>query len=174
MHVFLTGQVQIGKSTVIQKTVSLLGLSVGGFRSGFGGDRGEPERWLYLWDAADAPAYDQDHGVVRFTAGGTQVFPDRFDRLGGGALHRARQGRAGLILMDECGRFEGQAARFQQEIFAALEENTPVLGVVRQGFSGWLDAIRSHPKVTLLTVTAENRDALPRQAAQLLRGEGER
>jgi nucleoside-triphosphatase len=168
MHVFLTGQVQIGKSTVIQKTVSLLDLPVGGFRSGFGADRGEAERWLYLWDAAGAPAYDEGHGVVRFTGQGVRVFPERFDEIGGGALRRAREGGAGLILMDECGRFEGQAARFQRELFAALEENTPVLGVVRQGFSGWLDGIRTHPGVTLLTVTAENRDVLPRQVARLL------
>jgi nucleoside-triphosphatase len=168
MHVFLTGAVQIGKSTVIEKALARLNLSVGGFRSGFGPHRDEAERWLYLWDAAETPAYDEDHGVVRFTGQGVEVFPDRFDELGGGALRRAREGRAGLILMDECGRFEGQAARFQAELFAALEETTPILGVVRQGFPGWLDHIRRHPKVTLLTVTADNRDALPRQVAQLL------
>lgn len=73
--------------------------------------------------------------------------------------------------MDECGRFEEQAVVFQSELFAALERDTPVLGVVRQGFHGWLDAIRSHPKVILLAVTEDNRDTLPGQIVGLLRGE---
>lgn len=168
MHIFLTGEVQIGKSTVIDKTVSLLSVPVGGFRSGYGPDRSRRSRWLYLWDASGPPIYDETHGVVRFTDHGIEVFPERFDVLGGKALRRARETNAGLILMDECGRFEGQAAGFQSELFAALEGEVPVLGVVRQGFHGWLDAIRSHPKVTLLPVTADNRDALPRQIAALL------
>ena len=73
--------------------------------------------------------------------------------------------------MDECGRFEGQAAAFQAEIFAALDGTIPVLGVVRQGFHSWLDDLRSHPKVTLLPVTVDNRDVLPDQIAALLRSD---
>ena len=171
MHIFLTGEVQIGKSTVIERTVSALSASVGGFRTGYGPDRPKTNRWLYLWDASSPPAYDETHGVVRFTDHGIEVLPDRFNALGGGALRRARETGANLILMDECGRFEEQAAVFQSELFAALERDTPVLGVVRQGFHGWLDAIRSHPKVILLAVTEDNRDTLPGQIVGLLRGE---
>lgn len=170
MHIFLTGEVQIGKSTVIQKTVSALDGAVGGFCTGFGPDRDAADRWLYLWDAAGPPVYGEENGVVRFTGRRPEVFPERFDALGGGALRRARERGAELILMDECGRFEGGAAEFQAEIFAALEGEIPVLGVIRQGFSGWLDRLRAHPSVSLLTVTAENRDSLPQYlAAQLWR-----
>ena len=109
--------------------------------------------------------------MVRFTARKPEVLPDRFDELGGGALRRARESGAGLILMDECGRFEGHALGFQREIFAVLEGDTPVLGVIRQGFPGWLDRLRAHPKIRLITVTEENRDALPGQIAALLRAE---
>lgn len=168
MHVFLTGDVQVGKSTVLQKTVSLLDLPIGGFRTSFGSDRAEADRWLYLWDAAGAPAMDEHHGVVHFIDRKPVVFLDRFNTLGGGALHRARESGAKLILMDECGRFEGRAEEFQREIFTALDGDVPVLGVVRQGYNGWLDAIRNHPKVSLLTVTEDNRDALPEKVAKLL------
>ena len=168
MNIFLTGDVQVGKSTVIRRTVELLGLPVGGFCSGFGPDRGESERWLYLWDAGGPPVYQQTNGVVRFVQRQPQVFPERFDTLGCGALRRARQTGVGLILMDECGRFEGTAAQFQRDIFAALEGPTPVLGVVRQGFGGWLDTLRAHPRVHLVTVTQENRTQLPGELALLL------
>lgn len=168
MHIFLTGEVQVGKSTVVEKTVSALGTSVGGFRSGFGPDRSEADRWLYLWDASGLPAYDETHGVVRFTNRKPEVLIDRFNTLGAEILCQARRNKAGLILMDECGRFEEQAAAFQAEIFAALDGAVPVLGVVRQGVHGWLDAVRDHPRVTLLTVTPDNRDMLPGQIAALL------
>ena len=169
MHIFLTGDVQVGKSTVIQKVVSNLGPSLGGFRSGFGPNRGQPDRQVYLWDAGGEPVYDEDHVVVRFRSRIPEVLTDRFDTLGVEILRQARQRQADLILMDECGRFEGQAAAFQAEIFAALDGAIPVLGVVRQGFHGWLDDLRRHPKVTLLPVTADNRDVLPGQIAALLR-----
>ncbi len=169
MHIFLTGDVQVGKSTVLQKTVARLGLSVGGFCSGFGPDRHRPDSRIYLWDAGGPPRYDEDHVVVRFSGRTPEVLTDRFNTLGTEVLRQARQRGADLILMDECGRFEGQAVAFQAEIFAALDGTIPVLGVVRQGFHGWLDDLRSHPKVTLLPVTADNRDVLPDQLAALLR-----
>lgn len=166
-HIFLTGEVQIGKSTVIDRVLSALELRAGGFRTAFDGDRAKAERWLYIWDAAQPPAQDESHGVVRFRENcKPEILNDRFDVLGGGALRRARESGAGLILMDECGRFEERAAAFQREIFAALDGDIPVLGVVRQGYHGWLDTLREHPKVEVLTVTAENRDALPAQIIQ--------
>lgn len=168
MHIFLTGDVQVGKSTVLQKVVAALGLPVGGFCSGFGPDRHRPDSRVYLWDAGGPPMYDETHVVVRFTGHGPQVLTERFNTLGVEILHRARQRQTGLILMDECGRFEGQAAAFQAEIFAALEGTAPVLGVVRQGYHGWLDDLRRHPNVLVLPVTADNRNELPAQIAALL------
>ena len=42
MHVFLTGEIQVGKSTALDKTLSLLKLPYGGFRTYFGGRTGTP------------------------------------------------------------------------------------------------------------------------------------
>lgn len=168
MHIFLTGDVQVGKSTVIRKALTGLSVPVGGFRTGYGSRRGDADRWLYLWDAGEPPVQDEARGVVHFTERRPEVFPERFNTLGCSALHRARQSGAKLILMDECGRFEEQALEFQSEIFAALNGSIPVLGVIRQGYHGWLDKLRSQPGISLLTVTTENRDELPGQITQIL------
>jgi len=169
MHIFLTGAVQVGKSTVISKVLSALSVSVGGFRTSFDADRAKTDRWLYMWDAAGAPIQDEAHGVVRFTDNKADVLIDRFTDLGCRALRHAQESGVQLILMDECGRFEGKATALQAEIFSVLDGDIPVLGVVRQGYSGWLDEIRNHPKVTLLTVTPENRDSLPDLIVSALR-----
>lgn len=42
----------------------------------------------------------------------------------------------------------------------------PVLGAVRQDAMGWLEDIRNHPKVQLITVTEQNRNDLPLQLAE--------
>ena len=56
-HVFLTGAVQCGKSTVVSRVLEGWAGAVGGFRTGFGPDRACPERLLYLWRAAWAWSY---------------------------------------------------------------------------------------------------------------------
>ncbi len=168
-HVFLTGDIQSGKSTVIQKVLANLDVTVGGFCSGYGPDRAAENRLLYLWDAAEAPAYDEAHSVAQITPQGRKAFPERFDILGCNALRRARETNVDLILMDECGFLERDAAQFQAEVLKTLDGACPVFGVVRLHSSGWTDSIRNHPNVTLITVTKENRDILPDQITALLK-----
>ena len=167
-HIFLTGDVQSGKSTVMEKVLSGLNVTVGGFRSGSGPNRHELDRWLYLWDASGEPVYDEAHQVARITPEERQSFPERFDALGCDALRRAKDSSVDLILMDECGFLERDAAQFQTEVLRTLDGDIPVFGVVRLRSSGWTDSIRNHPKVTLITVTEENRDELPEQITSLL------
>lgn len=165
-HIFLTGSVQCGKSTVITRVLEAWNGAVGGFRTGFGPDRACPERLLYLWSAAEPACYDSDHAVVKFFNGcAPEAIPGRFDALGTACL----TGTPTLWVMDECGRLERDALTFQQAILEKLERDTPVLGVVREGFPGWTKTIADHPNVELITVTEGNRDALPERILEKLR-----
>ena len=76
--------------------------------------------------------------------------------------------------MDELGFLERGALAFQCAVLDALDEDTPVLGVVRQGASGWLDALRRHERVEEITVTEENRDTLPGEIRKRLAAMGVR
>ncbi len=165
MHIFLTGVSGCGKSTVIDKVCSACSLPVGGFRSGFGSDRERTVRALYLWKAGECPQLDEAHTVVRFDNRGAAPLPHRFDALGTAALDCPG---AGLILMDECGRLERDALLFQAAVLSTLDGDTPVLGVVRHGLPGWTQAIAAHPKVAVIEVSEENRDALPEQLVKRL------
>ena len=167
MHVFLTGDVQIGKSTAIRRAIAQLGRPVYGFRTFFT-DRESAEKSLYMLPAAAERAPGQEDAVVLFSGGRPTPLTARFDALGASLLRAAQAHPEGLILMDECGRFEREAYAFQREIARCLAGDIPVLGGVRQGVLGWTELIRSHPRVTLLTVTAENRDAMPPTIAALI------
>ncbi len=158
LHIFLTGAPGCGKSTVINRVLAGYSGRVGGFRTGFGPGRESVRRSLYLWPAWDEPRYDEAHTVARFDEGGAVPLPRRFSALGSPTLCGVD---TELIIMDECGRLEEGALPFQSAILRALDCETPVLGVVRQGFPGWTRDIATHPGVTLITVTEESRDALP-------------
>ena len=154
--------------SVVTRVLEAWNGGVGGFRTGFGPDRACPERLLYLWSASESARYDSDHAVVKFFNGcAPQPIPGRFDTLGTACL----TGTPALWVMDECGRLERDALAFQRAILEKLEGDTPVLGVVREGFPGWTRAIADHLNVELITVTEGNRDALPELIRAQLRAE---
>jgi nucleoside-triphosphatase len=160
-HIFLTGEIQVGKSTVIQKTLSMMTIKYGGFRTFFGDDRSSPERCLYIGKAGNPFSFDDAHAVARFSGNSPpKVFPERFDDFGEAYIREAA-GRSGLIIMDECGNLENHALRFQRAVLDALDDSMPILGVVKLSASGWVDKIRNHPQVELITVDKQNRDNLP-------------
>jgi nucleoside-triphosphatase len=162
MNIFLTGEIQVGKSTVIEKTLALLNKTSGGFKTYFGPDRGSEDRWLYLNAASEAPVFTKEKGVVRFSQGWPiWIDTNKFDTYGVELIRAAKAG-AEVLIMDECGNFERAALKFQREIIKSLDGPKPVLGVIKLSSSGFTDVLRNHPNVKLITVTRENRDELPK------------
>ena len=166
MHIFLTGEIQVGKSTVIARTLAGLNITQGGFKTYFGPDRGSVDRLLYMNSAQEPDVFKVENSVVCFRKDYLpQVYTEKFDTCGVELIRSARA-NANLILMDECGSFESSAFQFQKEIIETLDGNQLVFGVVKLASRGWTDIIRNHTKVKLITVTRENRDALPKLFAR--------
>ncbi|WP_434510364.1 nucleoside-triphosphatase [Desulfitobacterium sp. AusDCA] len=169
MHIFLTGEIQIGKSTVIAKTLALLNVIPGGFKTYFGPDRGCSDKLLYMNSAAGSKLFKEENVIVRFSKGQPpQVLAEKFDTYGTELIRSARA-NSNLIVMDECGSLERDALVFQKEIMDTLEGSIPVFGVIKLASSGWTDRIRNHSKVKLITVTKENRDDLPQVLSHYLK-----
>lgn len=161
--IFLTGPLQIGKTSIIKKVLGQLNLSYGGFQTYFGLDRWQENRFLYINSADQAYRYESENRLVRFAENKRpQVDLNQFDYYGVGLIRLARAGKE-IIVMDECGNFEKEAWLFQQEILRTLAEDKPVLGVIKESSWGFTDQIRSHPQVCLIEVTKENRQALPKE-----------
>lgn len=162
MHVFLTGDIRIGKSTVIQKVITALRCPIGGFETYFMADRNRIDSRLYMGRAGDPHVAETKREVARFCQGSSLAYPDRFDAIGCALLKEAKRS-ASLLIMDECGRLEKDALLFQQAVLQALDDALPVLGVVRQNAAGFPTLVSSHPGVQLIHVTEANRDQLPEQ-----------
>lgn len=154
-HLFLTGPKGVGKSTLIRGLLAEESGPLGGFFTV------KHEGGVYLLPAARERAFTSENFLFRCGHGSD---PARFDDLGCAAL--ADTAGCRLLVMDELGPHEAEAVRFQTAVFRALDGEIPILGVLQQTESEFLQRIAHHPRVTVLTVSVENRDAL---AAELRR-----
>jgi len=185
MHVFLTGEIQIGKTTLINKVLNELpDCRVGGFRTVTKDDIPGTAGSVYIVRADEAFSagagctggaglYFGDENRVGIRCGnpGPTGFPDVFDRYGVMTLANAEN--CDLILMDEIGKMEREAFVFTKRVLELLAEDVPVFGVLRQeGSTPLQEQIRNHPKVRLIKVTIANRNQLVPEVTRLLLSEG--
>ena len=205
-HIFLTGPIQCGKSTLIQSILNHSAgklTAAGGFLTYFTCRDPALPRRLYLGDAAiygslfERPNQNQRISPIQLhqallAQGSTpipaaefseqtrpKVFLDAFNTnaaawIEQGFRHaQTLQHTANvcpLLIFDECGYLEGNATAFHQAVYQALDLPTPILGVLRHMTTpSWLDPIRNHSKVHLISVTHSNRDTLiPQLTDELL------
>ncbi len=170
MHIFLTGEIQIGKSAVRKKVCQRLNSAH--FR-GFITEKhmmpdGEAPS-VYIFPVNGAREYRSENrvGIGCSPTAKAQAFPAVFDLRGIEILRDAQDGD--LILMDEIGKMESGAPLFSARILQLLSQNTPILGVVRkEGNTPLLNAVRTHPNVKLIEITKENRDTIADEIYEML------
>ena len=163
MHIFLTGPLQVGKSTVIEKTLKALGQPIiGGFRTvSLTSCLPQALAEVYLVPAGAPGGFDRFHlAGIRWGDGLFTAYPEVFDTAGVELLQNVPAG-ARLILMDELGFMEKQDGLFAQAVLAALDGPVPVLGVIKPRSARLLDRVRAHSRVQILEVRPDNRNQLP-------------
>lgn len=151
-NIFLTGDIQVGKSTLINKVLENLNIKLGGFKT-FGDNytkNGESD--IVISSVCSDESYIAAH---RGNCGNT-VFNDVFNTYGVEFL----KFEADLIIMDELGYLESDAIEFQKAVLNVLDSDKPVLGVVRNKQTPFLDEVRSNKNTELIIVTPKNRDML--------------
>ncbi len=156
-HLFLLGEKQIGKTTVLQRLLRGHTLRLGGFltrkvRTPTGANIHMLPAWKEAACTPENLLFSRSNGILHLE-------PGRFDRLGCSLLAAREDCR--LLIMDELGPSEATALGFQKAVLECLAGETPVYGVLQRGDTPFQQAIRRHPEVCLVTVTAENRDVLP-------------
>ncbi len=172
MHIFLTGDVQVGKSTIIRKMLQALPLKYpGGFLSVSVPDLPDGQMSVYLVPAGETTpqmAAENRVGIRKGAGRGIEKFPQAFDTAGVRALQGAEE--SGLIVMDEVGRMEQDAALFSARILELLDGKTPILGVVQKVADTPLtNTIRRHPDVRVLEITTGNREEMAKTVLQLVK-----
>jgi nucleoside-triphosphatase len=172
MHIFLTGERGVGKSTVIGKlTDRLVGVRVGGFKTLGGPEDESGNSAVYIMpygeNADDPRAFSENRKVAARNRRTFRYesYAGVFDGLGAKLLRCASH--CDLIVMDELGFMEADAGGFQKTVLSFLDGAAQVLGVVKPQSSPrgasvvFLDRVRSHGNVRVFEITPENRDAAP-------------
>jgi nucleoside-triphosphatase len=167
--IFLTGEKGVGKTTAIARFLAGERINPAGFRTVAQSlPTGAYKDGVYIVPYGDVPSAQAKTPPVAvrnkqestFTA-----YPRVFDTVGVRILMDSRD--AAFIVMDELGFMESEALDFQREIFHLLDGERPILGVVKAKRTPFLDEVRAHAAVTVLNVTAENRDSMPGMLAHL-------
>ena len=164
MHIFLTGEIRIGKSTALRRFLQDTGISADGFLTEF--DSHGDIRKLYIKRFDTETARTEQRLVAKMSSSGAEVFAEVFDVFGTGCL--AAAGKRKLIIMDELGKFEESCPLFTEAVICRLNGSIPVMGVIKMRESPFLKMVREHPSVEVIMVTKENRDNIPALLAEQL------
>lgn len=160
MHIFLTGEIHVGKSTILRRWLAAHpDIRLGGFRTVPKlGDAGVRDGVHIVPAAGDAPLVPENC-ILRCRGKWPNCelrrFTHVFDTVGVSLLEEADG--CDVILMDEIGIQEDEAVQFQRAVLARLDGTIPVLGVVRNKTGVLTDAVRRHPNTEIIPVTVENR-----------------
>ena len=161
--ILLTGEIQVGKSTIINRVCADLGNVVKGFHTiAIRKDSTEIDSLYILPYIINVPSCDDKPIAIRnMKLREKKAFPEIFDKHGVKILNEAKTNpNTKLLIMDELGFFENDAILFQNEIISCLSGDIPVLGVIKPKRTDFLDKIRSLPDVKIIEVTEENRDKI--------------
>ena len=166
MNLFLTGSIQIGKSTVLKKALQALtaeqNLRLGGFYTFH-----IPNcRDVFIAEYGTEPVIDDAHRIATWQGNNMLPHDEVFNKLGVSLLEKAEQ--ADWIIMDELGFLEKNAMEFQEKVLQCLREQTPCIGVLRKGPIVWQKPIYQMPDLKIFEVTLKNRETLPQKIFQLL------
>ena len=158
-HIFLTGEKQVGKSTLVSAVLSSIGLKYGGLRSISVFDENN-DRNVYLVPAGGGNNEPAVLAGVCSKRHITERHPEVFDDVGYRLLEFDDDTK--LVVIDEIGNMERDAERYSDRILELLDRNdVRILGVLQKKANSHLaEAIRKHPNVRIIEVTEENRDKL--------------
>lgn len=157
---------------MIRRTVELLG------PSGCAGFYTEEVRQRGRRVGFDVVTLDGQRGVLaRVGAPGPRVGRygvdlASFERLGVFAVETGLEERAPVLVIDEIGKMELFSSRFVETLGRVFDPAAThaVLGTLMLGRNHHVDKLRRRLDVRIVTVTADNRDVLPRELSAELGG----
>ncbi|HYN89959.1 MAG TPA: nucleoside-triphosphatase [Ardenticatenaceae bacterium] len=161
--ILLTGAPGAGKSTVIQKVLGRLGARAAGFYTREVRSAGERTGFEIVTTGGEVAWLATKRQEVAFAREvsfhGYRVNLDALDLVAAPALLDAtRQGK--VVVVDEIGPMEIFSESFCRAVRVLRDGDATVVGTVVERPNAFADAVKAHPRVRVVPVTRENREAL--------------
>ena len=166
MNLFLTGPVQVGKTTLLNSTIQTLNAKTYGFYT---------KPYSNNSSVIGYKMFDYTSTIEPFIIGikdtptTCQPMIENFETNGVSLLNTALESDD-VIILDELGILESKAYEFQEKILECLDSENLVLGVIKKKHSTFLNQIRERKDVIIIEVTPENRDYLLDEIMNILNG----
>ena len=159
MKLLICGDINAGKSTLIQKIVEKSGRKPLGYITVRMPAEDDGRSYVYLYNVADPPERVEDAAVIKILSpSGKEDHPELLDTLGASYLADIPEGS--LVVLDEIGTLESAAPVFCSAVMRILSGNYDILASVKAANSEFLRAVRKHPDCELYIITPDNRDRL--------------
>lgn len=156
MNVFLTGNVQVGKSTAIKRFLENTGIKPLGFTTQL--DRNTGSLFMNVMDNTGDILLE-----VARPGGVHRPIPDMdaFNKAGA-ILRGIDTSECRLLIMDELGFMEKDAELFMAAVPELLDRGIPTVGVLRYKEDGpFWRMLHEREDTVIVTVTEENRSDIP-------------
>ncbi len=159
-HLFLTGDRQVGKSTLLRRLIEAKHLDCTGFETqAF--ELNSVRRGFTFHGRVEMPPYQNDCVCcVRVEEKRSVPVLPVFEENGVSILQKSIASPSPIILMDELGRLERHATGFIDHVYVCLDSGKRCIGVLQKGGAQHVQAIAAREDVTVITVTPENREVL--------------
>ncbi|HHV63822.1 MAG TPA: hypothetical protein GXX46_01895 [Peptococcaceae bacterium] len=157
-NLLITGKIRSGKSTLLKEMIDPLLTVTGGYYVQRLFIQGESRafrlvdinRESYLPNL-EVQNIESFPGLIAVMGEEKHCYFEPFRNIGVLALKQAAEQKQ-LILMDELGRFETKVPEFMQAVFQTLDNNLPVLGVIKKETNPFLDRIRARSDVDVIDI----------------------
>lgn len=169
-HIFLTGEKQVGKSTLVSSVLDSTKLRYKGLRSISVFDDNNDRNVFIIPAGAGNSSTGETRALVGICSNHHIVErrPEVFDKTGCHFLETDKDTE--LIVIDEIGNIERDAKIYSEKIMSLLERtDIRILGVVQKmAHTEFADTIRNHPNVRMIEVDKNNRDELVQVVLKIL------
>lgn len=163
-NLFLTAPSGTGKSTIIEKILCRLNVSIGGFQvKRYLNKKGK--MYFDMISLMDKKSNNIIGECMENKKALSNLYT--FENKGVEILNTSLT-NSDLIILDEIGFLEENAEKFKSSVRNILNSNKVVLGVLKEFDSPFLNEIRSRKDITLLNVTLKNRDYITNHILNIL------
>lgn len=163
-NILLTGEIQVGKSTIINKVIDkyFKNKVVSGFKTlAFYEDI--KKEGYYIEDQLEKDNLVNEENIVGIVSEETNRcigISKTFENKGVEILKRAMNTESDLILLDELGFFENNSENFKNMIMDIFETEIRVIGVLKKKDTEFLNSIKSRKDIKIIEVNIENREEI--------------
>lgn len=155
-NIFLTGEKQVGKSTIIYNIIKSLDLKLGGYIT-----EREDKNGTRLFTVVSLANRQEKYPIAKVYRNGLEkkIYKENFKYYIPNMLDRHLK-NSHLIVLDELGFMENKIRPFTLKVYEILDSEKFVFGVLKAYDCEFLNQIKSRDDVELIEVTKSNRNTI--------------